>query len=60
MIHEHSRLVEALAYVFGGLALFSLTQAAVVMSLIAATVSVLLGGIRIHDRIKYGPARGRE
>lgn len=60
MIHEHSRLVEALAYAFGGLALISLTQAAVVMSLMAATVSVILGAIRIHDRIKFGPARGRE
>jgi hypothetical protein len=60
VIHEHSRLVEALAYLFGGIALFSLAQAAVVMSLLAAIVSVVLGGIRLHDRIKYGPARGRE
>lgn len=60
MIHGHSKLVENLAWVFAGVAAVSLAQAAVVMSLLAASVSVILGAIRIHDRLKYGPARGRE
>jgi hypothetical protein len=59
MIHEHSRLVEALAYVFGGRAVQPHPGCGRHVAL-AAIVSVLLGGIRIHDRIKYGPARGRE
>jgi hypothetical protein len=52
--------VENLVWLFAGVAAVSLAQAAIVMSIMAAAVSVILGGIRIHDRIKYGPARGRE
>jgi uncharacterized membrane protein len=59
-LHEHSKLVENLVWLFAGVAAVSLAQAAIVMSIMAAAVSVILGGIRIHDRIKYGPARGRE
>lgn len=36
---------------------FSLAGAALFMSFLAATCSVLWFGVRIYDRIKYGPAR---
>lgn len=36
----------------------SLASAAIFMSLLAATCSVIWFGVRIYDRIKYGPGMG--
>lgn len=56
-MNQHHRLLDAATWIAAGVAAVSLTQAAVAMSLVAATVSVILGCIRLHDRVKYGPSR---
>lgn len=62
--HEWSegtkRLIDLVAFICAGVAGISLAQAAVFMSFAAATVSVFLGGIRVYDRFKYGPAKRGE
>lgn len=54
MIHEQSQWIERLAYLFAGVAAVSLSQAALLVTLVAGLLSAILAGIRIHDRIKYG------
>ncbi len=60
MIHEHSQLADRLAFLFGGVALISLSQAAYLLTIIATVLSIVLATLRIHDRLRYGPQRGRE
>ena len=55
MTHEHSQWAERLAYLFGGVALISLAQAAYILTIVATLISIALGCFKLHDRIKYGP-----
>lgn len=59
-MHEHSQWAERFAYVFAGVAAVSLSQAAYALTIIATFLSIVLAAFKLHDRIKYGPARGRE
>jgi hypothetical protein len=58
MIHEHSQWIERLAYLFAGVAAVSLSQAALLVTLLAGLASLILASIRIHDRLKYGRGGG--
>jgi methyl coenzyme M reductase subunit D len=60
VIHEQSQWFERLAYLFTAVAAFSLSQAAYILTIVSTLIAIVLGGIKIHDRLKYGPARGRE
>jgi len=46
--------VERGAYLFAGVAVVSLQQAAFVVTIIAGLISALLGAIKLHDRLRYG------
>jgi hypothetical protein len=57
--HDH-RILDAGAAFFAVVAGISFWQGvALALTIIAAVVSITLGCIRIHDRLRYGPA-GRE
>jgi hypothetical protein len=58
--HEHSQWAERLAYLFAGVAAVSLSQAAYALTIVATLLSIILAGFKLHDRLKYGPQRGRE
>lgn len=60
MTNDHGQWAERLAYLFAGVAAVSLSQAAYALTIIATLLSIILAGFKLHDRIKYGPARGRE
>lgn len=51
--------MDLVTFLCAGIAAVSLAQAAVVVSIIAGLVSIVLAGIRIHDRLKYGPTRNQ-
>lgn len=58
MIHDH-RFLDGGAAFFALLAGVSFWQGiALGLTIIAAMVSITLGCIRIHDRLRYGPTRG--
>jgi hypothetical protein len=42
------------AYIFAGVAVVSLQQAAFAVTIIAGLISAILGAIKLHDRLKYG------
>jgi hypothetical protein len=42
------------AYLFAGVAVVSLQQAAFAMTIIAGLISAVLGLIKLHDRLRYG------
>jgi hypothetical protein len=44
------------AYLFAGVAVVSLQQAAFAMTIVAGLISAILGAIKLHDRIRYGRA----
>lgn len=53
-MHDH-RLLDAGTWLSAGIATFSFWQgAALGVTIIAGLVSIALGLVRIHDRIKYG------
>ena len=54
-MHEHRNVLDWAAWGFAGLAAISLSQAALTLTIIATGISIILGLIRVHDRIKYGP-----
>jgi hypothetical protein len=56
---DHGQWAERFAYVFGGVALVSLSQAAYALTIIATLLSIILAGLKLHDRIRYGPMRDR-
>lgn len=46
------------AYLFAGVAVVSLQQAAFAVTIIAGLISAILGAIKLHDRVRYGrPAK---
>lgn len=57
---DHSQVAEKLAWAFGGVALISLSQAAYFLTILATLLSIVLATIRLHDRLRYGPQRGKE
>jgi hypothetical protein len=57
MTSDHSHWAERLAYLFGGVALISLSQAAYALTILATLLSIVLAGFKLHDRIKYGPSK---
>lgn len=42
------------AYLFAGVAVVSLQQAAFAVTIIAGLISAALGLIKLHDRLRYG------
>jgi hypothetical protein len=60
MIHDLSestkRAIDAAAVAGALVAGISLAQAALVISILAGLVSIILGAIRIYDRLKFGRA----
>lgn len=42
------------AYLFAGVAVVSLQQAAFAVTIIAGLISAVLGLIKLHDRVRYG------
>lgn len=54
-LNDHRGLTDLFTFLCAGIAVVSLTQAALVVSIMAGLISVVLGGIRLHDRVKYGP-----
>lgn len=42
------------AYLFAGVAVVSLSQAALIVTLLAGLISITLGAIKLHDRLRYG------
>lgn len=59
-VHDLSSWSERGAYLFAGVAVVSLSQAALWATLLSACIAILLGLIKLHDRLRYGPQRGRE
>ena len=45
------------AYLFAGVAVVSLSQTAFVLTIVATIISIILGGVKLHDRIRYGPSK---
>jgi hypothetical protein len=54
-----NRSLDAATWISAGIAVVSLSQAALILTVIATIISITLGLIRLHDRLAYGP-RGRE
>jgi phage terminase Nu1 subunit (DNA packaging protein) len=44
------------AYLFAGVAVVSLQQAAFAVTIVAGLISAILGAIKLHDRVRYGRA----
>ena len=59
-LNGHRGLTDLLTFLCAGVAVVSLSQAALIMSLLAAAMSLVLGAIRVHDRWKYGPGKRGE
>jgi hypothetical protein len=57
MMHQFSDRAELGAYLFAGVAVVSLSQAALWATLISALIAIALGLFKLHDRIKYGPGK---
>lgn len=55
-VNELHPWAERGAYLFAGLAVVSLQQAAFVLTIISTLIAIVLGGIKLHDRLRYGPA----
>jgi len=59
-LHDHSHWVDRAAYLFAGVSgiFFALSfwqAVALGVAILSGLVSLILGGIRLHDRIRYGP-----
>ena len=48
------KLIDIITFLCAGVAVVSLSQVAVVLTIISTVIAIILGGIRIHDRVKYG------
>jgi hypothetical protein len=45
------------AYLFAGVAVVSLQQAAFALTIISTLIAIVLGAIKLHDRLRYGPSK---
>jgi hypothetical protein len=58
--HDYYRVLDWSTVLCAGLAAFSFWQGiALAVTILAGLMSLTLGAIRIHDRLRYGPARGK-
>jgi hypothetical protein len=57
VFHEHRHLLDWLTWACALTAGISLANAALMVTFVAGLLSIILGAIRLHDRLKYGPAR---
>jgi hypothetical protein len=59
MLHEfvsaHRGVSDLLTFLCAGVAVVSLSQAALVLTIVSTVIAIILGGFRLHDRIRYGP-----
>lgn len=53
---EHRGLTDLLTFLCAGVAVVSLSQAALILTIVSTLIAIALGGFRLHDRIRYGPA----
>ena len=60
MIHEHRHLLDWATWACALAAGISLANAALMVTFVAGMLSIILGAIRLHDRLRYGPSRGKE
>lgn len=60
MIHDNRHILDWLVWICAGVAAISLAQLAFLATALAGFASCALAAIRIHDRVKYGPSKGRE
>jgi hypothetical protein len=60
VIHGNRHLLDLLIWICAGIAAVSLSQLAFLATALAGFGSFVLFLIRVFDRIKYGPQRGRE
>ena len=58
ILNEHRGLTDLATFLCAGVAVVSLSQAALVLTILSTLIAIILGGVRLHDRIKYGPQRG--
>lgn len=58
LLNEHRGVTDLLTFLCAGVAVVSLSQAAVLLTIVSTLIAIILGGVRLHDRIKYGPQRG--
>lgn len=58
MSHDVHSWAERGAYLFAGVAVVSLQQAAFAVTIIAGLISAVLGAIKLHDRLRYGKPSG--
>ena len=56
MTHHHDWTAIG-THLFAGVAVVSLSQAALLLTCISAAIAIILGLIKLHDRLKYGPAK---
>jgi hypothetical protein len=57
MMQDH-RLLDTATGLFATVAVIGFWQGvALAVTIIAALISIALGAIRIHDRLRYGPSR---
>jgi hypothetical protein len=54
-LNEHRGLTDLATFLCAGVAVVSLSQAALVLTCISTLIAIALGGFRLHDRIRYGP-----
>lgn len=54
---DNRHALDWFTWTFAGIAAVSLTQAALIVTFIAGLLSIILGAIRLHDRLRYGPQR---
>ena len=57
MTHHIADWAERGAYLFAGVAVVSLAQAALWVTLLAGLLSIILGAVKLHDRLRYGPGK---
>jgi NaMN:DMB phosphoribosyltransferase len=56
---DSRHLLDGGTWFAAAVAVVSLSQLAFALTIIATTISIVLGLIRVHDRLKYGPAQGQ-
>jgi hypothetical protein len=54
-LNEHRGFTDLATFLCAGVAVVSLSQAALLLTILSTLIAIILGGIRIHDRLRYGP-----
>ena len=58
-LNDNRGIVDLLTFLCAAVAAVSLAQAALVLTIVSTVIAIVLGGFRLHDRIRYGH-RGKE